>query len=532
MEVNFVTFQQVKEIDQLTIQKSVPEKILMGLASQSIFISMYHLDLIHPKNVYIFLCGSGNNGGDGFALAYLMLSSMFLNSSNIKIYSNPPKSESSKYYQNLVKNYVPLLSLEDFINQFYINEQLLSFDKLFFIEALLGSGQKDLPAKPYMDILKKITLLKEKFSNKIQYIAIDIPAGLSEEYSYVNPKEFIDFFQFCIPDIIFNIGLPKLAISFHPKISSESKIINLPCGFDPKVQEEVVKSKTEFVELPPVSHFDFIKKKKYDHKYTSGYAWIFSGSENFEGASFLASKAFFYSGGGILHLVYFSHHKEKFLHFDPSIIYHHIKDFDDKFYSLKIPNCIAIGSGISPNDIENYKFFFIKFLKYLSEFNHKPIIILDAYATKLILEAEYPEVLKRLTILTPHLGEWKELGGEFPYIVKNWDSILDFHKKLGCSILLKGSISFFLPYPSQEKKSKVYIWNHQNQNLSTAGSGDVLVGMLLRFFSKIDDNLFSDYLLLGIQTILTLQNLMAREYGTSFEYLKQIKEILKNEVLL
>lgn len=527
MEVN-LTFQQVKTIDQQTIERGITEQILMGLASQSACITLQHLNLLNKNCYYIFLCGSGNNGGDGFALAYLMLSSLLVKPNQLLVFFNPPKSKSSQYYFDLLKRNMVVQPLEEFLQEPLKEEELFQYKNIVFIEALLGSGQKDLPKEPLWSILKKIQFYKNKLPNAI-YIAIDIPAGLSEEYK--NPKEFFDFFTLPIPDFIFNFGLPKLALSIHPKISAKAKIYSLPCGFDPEVQKNVIESNPMFLEIRKTNDFSFFLKEKYDHKYSSGYAWLFSGSKNLEGASLLAGKAFFYSGGGILHLIHFTNEKELFLTLEPSIIYRHIDSCKEQYQNLKLPSCIAIGCGVLPEDIENNKAFFIEFFKYLSQCEKQPIVILDAYATKLILDPEYPEKLKQFTILTPHIGEWKELGGASPYIVKHWDSILNFHKQLNCSILIKGSISFFLPYPFETLKNKIFLWKYQNEYLAVAGSGDVLIGLLLRLFSKISLENFPENLVFAIQTVLSLQNEIASQSSTSFEQLQKIKEIV-NEVLL
>ncbi len=530
MEVVNLTFEQAKIIDQRTIEKGVPEKILMGLASQSACITLQHLNLLKDSYFYIFLCGSGNNGGDGFALAYLMISSLYVKPNQIKVFYNPPKTESSQFYFDLLKQTVILHPLEEFLGNTFKQEELFLYKHIIFIEALLGSGQKDLPKEPISHILKKIQLYKQQFP--ITHIAMDIPAGLSEEYMNLNSNEFLNFFDLPIPDLIFSFGLPKLALSIHPKIHAKATIYHLPCGFDPVVQNEVINSSTKFLNLEKTDNFSFLLKEKFDHKYSSGYGWLFSGSKNLEGASLLASKAFFYSGGGILHLIHFSSEKEIFLNSDPSIIFRTIDIFIDQYRYLKLPNCIAIGSGVLPKDIETYKDFFIKFFQYLSQQQNVPIIILDAYATKFILDQEYPETLRKYTILTPHIGEWKELGGAFPYLVKNWQSILEFHHQLRCSILIKGSISFFLPYPFENYKNKVFLWKYQNQHLAVAGSGDVLVGLFLRIFSKLNSNNFSENLVFAIRTVLSLQNMIAFETSTSFEQLQNIKEFLKNEVSL
>ncbi|GIX41262.1 MAG: bifunctional NAD(P)H-hydrate repair enzyme Nnr [Leptospiraceae bacterium] len=520
--MNLITFEQSKHIDSKTIQKGVEEKILMGLAAQSAFITMLHHNFISKDNIYLFLCGSGNNGGDGLALAYLILGSRIVSKNQIYIFlKDKPKSVSSQfYYEMLLKNHLMIYPLEDIYNLNLINDK-----KIILIEGLLGSGQKNLPRSPYKEILEFIKKLKEKLKEKLIHIALDIPAGLSEEYDAFNEKEFLNFFGLSVPDYIFNFGLKKLVL-LHPLIHAQSKIFVLPCGFDPEEQSQIVKQQLEFIEWDLLNDFFYFKKRPYEHKYQSGYGWLFAGSNNMEGAAILSAKSFFYSGGGILHLIHFSNHRDLFLKIEPSIIYHHFEEWKENYINLKLPQCIVIGPGLSKNDIEIYQSDFIKFFQFLVSINHYPIIILDAYATTLILDKNFPEQLKPFTIITPHLGEWKLLKGEFPYLVSNWQYIEELYKTLGVSILIKGSISFFIP-SYYFKERKVFVWKYQNPHLSVAGSGDVLTGIMMSYFSKNNHNSYKN-IANGMNLILSLQNKIAEKHSTAHDQINNLKNLINN----
>lgn len=525
--MNLITFEQAKEIDSKTIKKGLEEKILMGLASQSAFITMLQIGLISDKFNYIFICGNGNNGGDGLALAYLMLGSNLIYKNQIHIFlKDEPKSDSAKFYfQLLIKNHLSFKPIEQFLNH---DIDLQEFQKFVIIEALLGTGQKNLPRSPYKEILENIQNLKRDYKEKIIHIALDIPAGLSEEYESFDEKEFLNFFNLPIPDYIFNFGLKKLVL-VHPLIYANSKIYILPCGFDPEEQNNIIKNHAEFIEWQKVNNFNIFKKQPYEHKYQSGYGWLFAGSNNMEGAAILSAKSFFYSGGGILHLIHFSNKREYFLNNEPSIIFHHIDEWNHNYKDLKLPKCIVIGPGLSKNDLEKYKNNLINFLEFLINHQIYPMIVLDAYATTLVLEKNYPDALKPFTILTPHLGEWKQLlKGKNPYLASNWKQIIELHKELGTSILIKGSISFFLPSIYFEGNSKVYVWSYQNPHLSVAGSGDVLTGLILSYFSKITEFSFNN-LIQGINTILSLQNQLADFHSTAFEQIKNLVNVIYNK---
>jgi NAD(P)H-hydrate repair Nnr-like enzyme with NAD(P)H-hydrate epimerase domain len=194
MEMNLITFEQAKLIDKKTIEKGVDEKILMGLASQSALISMMHLNLVSKNYLYLFLCGSGNNGGDGLALAYLLAGTPSIDQRQIIIYlKDQPRSESSQfYYQMLLKNQFNIKQLQELDWDLVT---LSKFEKIIVIEALLGTGQKNIVNEFYKKILAKIKLLKIEFKEKIVHLALDLPAGLSEEYENFNEKDYLNFFD-------------------------------------------------------------------------------------------------------------------------------------------------------------------------------------------------------------------------------------------------------------------------------------------------------------------------------------------------
>ncbi len=516
MEIkNCISFHQAKEIDEKTILKGVPETILMGLAAQSVVISLIHLDLVDHDYEYIFVCGRGNNGGDGLAIAYLLKG--FNYDLNIKIFlQNTPKSESSLfYYHQLLKNQIQIQKLEDFINEDFSNNQ-----RKIIIEALLGSGQKDKPAGIFSEVLQKVKVLKN--SNSI-LISIDLPAGLSEIYENFEISLFEKFFDLSIPDYIFNFGYPKLATALHPLLNAKSKIFNLPCGFDPEVEKEVIENHLQVQILEEDLDFSFFKKKLNDHKYTAGYSWIFAGSKEMEGAAILSSQAFFASGGGILHLIYPDvSSKNSLLHFDPGIILHNFDSFFSEFENYKIPHTIGIGPGLSRSDIEKYKNYFIRLFNYLKNFKKK-FIILDAYATTLILDKQYPEELKPFTLITPHVGEWQQMGGIYPYLSSNIDKLYHFATTTRASVLIKGSISLFIPSIEKENR-KIYIWQKQNSNLAIAGSGDVLTGIFCASFCKISFIELKDL----IQKSLSLQYHTTSFHSKASDQILYIRNLLKN----
>lgn len=143
------------------------------------------------------------------------------------------------------------------------------------------------------------------------------------------------------------------------------------------------------------------------------------------------------------------------------------------------PAAVACGPGLGS---EGYAAVQTEILSYLKEASDLHGVVLDASACRMVLDSSYPAQLREKTVLTPHGGEWKALGGPPVHCVSDLKRAAAWNADtLGVWTLLKGSVSVLLPPSSGET---VRVHSQPNPSLATAGTGDCLTGVLLAVMAR------------------------------------------------
>ena len=503
-------FAECRQIDELSQRAGLSERQLMGQAALASYYALQlHLEkknqALQRKERILILCGPGNNGGDGLALAYLLLTSPQLNPfPEIHIFhsSGQVKSTAARFYWDLLeKEKFPIRNPQEFLK-----EKLRGSDLV--VEALLGTGQS---SRVRGVILEMLLHIRERFcetrSHSYPYLlSLDLPAGLSEK----DPADFVakgfspslkkgeqETYYFAAPDEIHCYGADKLALRLSAPLCAHSNIQILPIGF--LAGPDISFGRPRLWHFPELykgeskSYKTLFRKQASGHKYRAGHALLVGGSRGMEGAVLMAARSFFAAGGGILHVLLPQSRPpsgpilSKAL---PTAIF-----YDEKSMDMKIrPHCILIGPGLKPKDLEEMGDTIRRFV----EQNYsQSYFILDAAAAKLIHKPGLFFPLRRSIVLA-HSGEWKALGGA---VIKDTESLyaaMDFYeKKVGpqSHALIKDSISFLfsMAQERQEKENRMegLLFAKPNASLSVAGSGDNLAGILLALFARKEK--FSPY---------------------------------------
>lgn len=225
-----------------------------------------------------------------------------------------------------------------------------------------------------------------------------------------------------------------------------------------------------------ITDLNFVKEnlpkiKDDAHKYSKGYAVIFAGSYLMAGAAILAGKSALKSGAGIVRLVV------------PESIYPICAtSLPEAVYSLSgdevdLSKCggVLFGCGIGQSELAENT------LQKLIAECEKPLVI-DADGINLL--SKHIDLLKTAkcpVVLTPHAGEMARLTGlTSEYINANRVKVaLDFAKEQGVTLLLKGKDTVIA-----SSKGEVFINPTGTSALATAGSGDVLSGIITAFLSQ------------------------------------------------
>ncbi|MBM3248112.1 MAG: NAD(P)H-hydrate dehydratase [Candidatus Omnitrophica bacterium] len=226
-----------------------------------------------------------------------------------------------------------------------------------------------------------------------------------------------------------------------------------------------------------------LRRKTDSHKRDFGHIFMLAGSRNMPGAAILCAKAAMRSGAG---LVTVGLPKDLSMAIPKKIFevmtkplaqtkegsvsleaYAEIKKF------LSKTDVLVVGPGLSQNSS-------VKHLvrKIVSQENTLPTVI-DADGLNALVG--YLKKFKGIKILTPHPGEMARLLGTLTNAVQKnrKDIALSFAKKYNCLVVLKGNHTVVA-----DGKGKVYINNTGNPGMATAGSGDVLTGIIASFLAQ------------------------------------------------
>jgi len=444
---------QIRQWDQFTIQEEpISSYDLMERAS-STFVHWFIENFPNDRPIQIF-CGSGNNGGDGLAVARLLHQSFY----NVQVFFCEIGNPSLDCKINLEK--LEKLEITTIVSLATGSPFPTIPSDTIVIDAIFGSGLNRPITGYWADIVDHINRSSE------QIVAIDIPSGLYSDQSskgntMVNAEHTFSFER------------PKLAFFLPENFESvgnwDVASIGLHTSFDRKSSSTfhlITRSQIKQILKP---------RNKFDHKGTHGHALLVVGSYGKVGAGVLAARACLRSGIGLLsvnipkcgYFILQSQVPEAMTIVDPE---------DD--YWTTVPNLqgfksIGIGCGLGQVSATRNA------LKILLESISYPIV-LDADALNII--SNNPSLLPLIpqgSILTPHPKEFERLFGVTVNDFERLTLLSDQAKSRKLVILLKGAhTTIALP------NGECYFNNTGNPGMATGGSGDALTGMITSFLAQ------------------------------------------------
>ena len=450
-----LTTKDMAYCDKRTIESGVPSTELMYRVANKVFSSR-----IWQGRIYI-VCGKGNNGGDGLALANIMLDN------NIKPYVyliEEPTTVDGRYYLSELKS-------KDYPNILSIDE--CDYDCDVIVDCIFGTGFKGEPKKIYADVIQSIN------ASEAYKISVDIPSGLdgdSGKYAVCVKADETITVQYAKTGLYLNDG---------KDMTGKLNIIDVGIG--------LYVDGFKVVEEEDISLL-FPKRRQNTHKGSYGKSAIIGGCGNYLGAVKLANAGLcaLRCGGGLNTVVVPKSHadniakavwestvfaigdKDGYMLFD--------KDELDK--ALKGVDCVAVGMGIGNRYDEN-----LKIISHIIK-NYPIKVIIDADGlNSLSLDTSILKDSKAEIILTPHIKEMsrlcsldvKEIASDSIGVAKA------FAKEYKVTVLLKGTSSVITD------GDEVYLVVNGGAELSKGGSGDTLSGVMLGMLSQGNGTLESAY---------------------------------------
>lgn len=447
-----VTSYEMAEIDRLTIENyGIPSLVLMERAALAV---TRHVLELNPQNV-IILAGPGNNGGDGIACARLLKDKI----KKIKVFQLFPEKLSTDCKTQLdVARKFGVSIFEGYPKE----EEILQADVV--IDAIFGTGLKRAVEGELANFIEKLNSFK-KF-----VLAVDIPSGVSSDTGEILGVAVK-------ASITVTFGLPKRGHLLFPGRDYTGELFLEDIGFPKELTEsEALKVSTvdrEFASLliPP--------RPKYSHKTRYGHVLVIAGSTGKTGAAVLTAKAALRAGSGLVTMAVPAALK---VVFQSKVLEEMVLPLPCTMNTLSrqaLPeimefikeraNSVAFGPGAGVNeDIEII-------LKELVLQCPCPMVI-DADGITVL--ARIPEVLrnaKQPIVLTPHPGELSRLIKMSVKEIERQriDVAEKVAKDFGVVLVLKG-----VPTVVAEPEGRVYLNTTGNPGMATAGSGDVLTGII------------------------------------------------------
>jgi hydroxyethylthiazole kinase-like uncharacterized protein yjeF len=400
---------------------------------------------VKDKSIRIaVLCGQGNNGGDGLAIARLLVK---IGYKKVNVYHlNFSQKQSDDFKQNLkwlTKSKVQVLSIEDPIK--------LNIETDVIIDAILGSGLN----KPLTGKYEELARIVNRLDKKV--IAVDVPTGLNTEGEIDNNYKGIK------AELTISFQLPKINFFFPESVRALERFEVVNIGLDEKFiseQESNWKLTTkEYIQ-------NIIKKRKnFTHKSTYGHALIVGGNTTTMGAAILAAEACLHIGAGLT-TVCLPQSGLNALNIALPEVMALPRTKYLAFEALEKFNVIGIGPGLGIDEESEYLFELLVELK-------KPLIIDADALTILSKRKDLLEKLPAQSILTPHMKEFDRLFGRHETW---WQRVITARAtavEKDLIIVLKNQYTFnCLP------TGDVVINSTGNPAMASGGMGDVLTGII------------------------------------------------------
>lgn len=460
----------MSDIDSRAISGGIPGETLMenaGRACVEEILKKYPRDSIELVTI---LVGPGNNGGDGFVIARLLIKEGLPVKVLILCQEKQIKGDSKINYDRLDSN-----SLHFIRNIEKIIQLTPKKENNLIIDAIFGTGLQREVTGLYAEAINYINSLPGP------RIAIDIPSGISGDDGRILGTAVK-------ADLSITFQLPKIGHYIHPGKTHRGKLLVKDIGIPAEV---ISQFHIKFKLLTQESMFNSIHKRNINtHKNTYGHALIISGSLGKAGAPVLVSKAAMKAGAGLVTLVVpdsiytpvASQSLEVMVEpLETNNQFVSFNGFKTVFEKMKTPSVIAFGPGIGLTSETE------KILHYLLEC--KIPLILDADAIRLLKTCKNKLSNRQSpTLLTPHPGEFAFLlGSTTEEVQKNRLNLaLDFAVQNNVYLLLKGNDTIIT-----DPNGHVSINSVGNPGMANAGQGDALTGFITGLLSSSYDPLSS-----------------------------------------
>lgn len=440
----------IRQWDEYTIKNEPITSIdLMERAAKACVAWLVkNISTEHPIDI---VCGNGNNGGDGLAIARWLL---FYNY-HVRVFIKNDLKKSENNLTNLQRlkecGFTEIINLNENTDIDFQNNSVI-------IDCIFGTGL-DRPVEGFwMNIINQIN------QSNCRIISIDIPSGLFIAVD-LSQRQWMHSIVKATATLTFQTPKLSMLIPGWGNYCGQLEILDIGLS-----QDYIDKNSSEqfFVTFDDIAKH-FKKREKFSHKGTFGHALMVAGNTGKCGAAILSSKACLKSGAGLV-TVHTNDECSAAIHISiPEVM---IDSSTLESLDLKRYSAIGIGPGIGT---ENDQALILQTLLK----NAKCPLLLDADALNLYSQNPRTYSLPTDSILTPHPKEFDRLAGESKNAYERLTKVQNFAKENNVIVVLKGAYTAIC-----NVDGKVFFNSTGNAGMATAGSGDVLSGIITSLLAQ------------------------------------------------
>ena len=448
--------EKVKELDQYTIEQEPISSIDLVERAATMFVHEFCRRYSKQTRIMIF-AGQGNNGADALAIARLLHGESY----RVETYLLNPTEHLSPDCEENKRRLLEMDRIEftEIVREF--NPPTLTRRDVV-IDGLFGSGLNRPLTGGFAAVVNYIN------QSEAEVVSIDIPSGLFGEDNHKNDKEAI-----IQANLTLSMGFPKLAFLFpeNAPYVGEWKVLDI--GIHP---DAIERTSTSYFLTTEEDISTLVKpRERFAHKGNFGHALLVAGSKGKMGAALLAAKACLRSGVGLLtvHIptrgetIFQTALPEAMLSFDTHT------DYLSTVPDLSPYAAIGMGPGLGQHMESALA------IERILQSSSKPVVI-DADAINILASNKdlFNKIPQR-SILTPHPKEFDRLAGESPNAYDRLMKARSFATEHKVCVVLKGAYTAVCT-----TNGNIYFNSRGNPGMATAGSGDVLTGVILGLLAQ------------------------------------------------
>lgn len=449
-----VKAEEMAKIEAKAFKDGVSEEDLMENAGGIVAeVVLDFVKSIEGKKIYL-LCGKGNNAGDAYVTGRLLIKEGF----DVVAYQLVPLKQCSPLCQKNHKIFTKAGGICETVTK---SEQIdwREEDLAIIVDGIFGTGFKGEVKGLFADVIHDAN------ASYCPIFSIDIPSGVNGNTGEVSGVAIKAFFTVCL-------GFPKVGCFLRNGWNYTGRFDYFDIGLPSQYINEL---QNEFWILPePIITTLLPSIVRTRHKYSAGYVVGMAGSKYMPGAAMLSGLASLRSGAGIVRIV---HPEDTILPAQPyELIKTPYQEYDEETVLGLMNSSSAVfvgpGIGVTPN--------VIKMVSHLCEGLEVPCVF-DADALNIL--ATIPDLSPPPgAVLTPHIGEMHRLlrlDEKHELTLDFLNMCQNYSEQYEVSIVLKGAPTFIIG-----PEGPHILCPMGNPGMATAGSGDVLTGIIAAFLSQ------------------------------------------------